>query len=306
MKLVFLPFTAILASTAASPISSLDSAVVADSSSSSAHSPWIPLGPDDVIGTDPVPPSEGFVPDEQEEACLTMCPVIIPGLHPYKQPGTFLCRLRCSANAYRRERQKKEDSSERKDRGEEHLADEGHELVAPQELDTRSLKKYQFWNASDNEALSEYLAAEAARILWNDSWPSQRELYLCLESCPAGPFYGVCLHPCFLEIMERQCREKRVAEAKVKDTKYLTAEAALDVVEENSETPQSIDACSERPQYNDRIYLACEVGCAFVRPVNPLCKKGCIANAIMRCRVREEAEAQAPKLESSFLIEVLS
>ncbi|GJC81565.1 hypothetical protein ColLi_04403 [Colletotrichum liriopes] len=242
MKLVFLPFAALLASTAASPISSLDSAVVADSSSSSAHRPWINLGPDDVIGPDPVPPNEGFVPDEQEEACLKMCPAIIPGLHPYKQPGTFFCRLRCSANAYRRERQKKENSSERKDRGEEYLADEGHELVAPQELDTRSLKKYQFWNASDTEVQSE----------------------------------------------------------------YLTAEAALDVVEENSETPQPIDACSERPQYNDRIYLACEVGCAFVRPVNPLCKKGCIANAIMRCRVREEAETQAPKFESSFLIEVLS
>ncbi|KZL86984.1 ec61 protein [Colletotrichum incanum] len=320
MELVFLCFTALLASTVASPILSPDSTATADSGSPSARSPWVPRGPSDIIGPDLGPPNEGFVPDEQEEACLKICPAVIPRLHPYKQPRTFLCRLRCGVDAYRRGRQGIEESPEQKGRGEGYLADEGHELVTTQELDALSLKKYGFWNGSDIEGQSEkYLAAEAApnageendRVIpelpmgnpcawppqWDDSWPSQRELYLCLESCPAGPFYGVCLHPCFLEITERRCKEKRVTEANAKATKYLTAEAALDVVEENSEPPQSSNACSERPQYNDLIYLPCEVGCAFMRPPNPLCKKGCIANAIMRCRVRKDAETQAPRFK---------
>ncbi|GKT50798.1 uncharacterized protein ColSpa_10979 [Colletotrichum spaethianum] len=313
MKLNFFSFTAVLASVAASPTPSTSSVVATDSGFHSVNSPRTPIGPNDVIyHPDSVTPKKDFTQDEQELACLKKCPAVIPGLHPYKQPLTFLCRLRCGADAYRRASQGTEGKPGQKGRGEESLASESHEIGARDELYTLPLKKHLFWNVTDNEGQSEqHLAAVAVlagggendRIIpglpmgnpcaWppqlDNSWPSQRELYLCLEACPAGSFLGVCLHPCFLGITERRCREKRVTEAKPKDGEYSAAESALAVVEGSSESSRPSDSCSERQHYKDYWFVRCESNCSFYNTYNFVCEKACVTHAILRCRARKEA-----------------
>ncbi|KAK1982488.1 hypothetical protein LZ30DRAFT_717270 [Colletotrichum cereale] len=187
-----------------------------------------------------------------------MCPAVIPGLHPYKQAGTFSCRLRCGADAYRRGRHGKAEEDEEKDRAE----GSSREQVAPHELDALLLKKHRFWNTTGIESRSEdelaSLFADGGEPLdlesliadggedykrpvptlptgnpcawpseWDGSRASKKEMYVCLESCPVGSFFGVCLHPCFLEIIERRCREKRAKETKPEGGEHLAAEAAL-------------------------------------------------------------------------------
>ncbi|KAK1585799.1 uncharacterized protein LY79DRAFT_670810 [Colletotrichum navitas] len=171
----------------------------------------------------------GVVPAKvMEEACLKWCPRVVPGLHAYKQPATFACRLRCRSDAYRVSRQENSEDAKNKTRVKEFF----REPVVPLELGL-FLKKHRLFNTTGIESRSEDgMASQVAAggddvkidpkkpkrnpcawpSEWDNSSESQREMDACLKSCPVGSFSGACLHPCFLEITERRCGEKRAKE----------------------------------------------------------------------------------------------
>ncbi|KAK1969987.1 hypothetical protein LY78DRAFT_653500 [Colletotrichum sublineola] len=221
MKFTSFPFAVLVASAVAAPLSPTETDL------GPTRSRRISLVPnDDVANSASVPPKEGFIPVELlENACLKQCPTISPGIHSYKQFAAFECRLRCAADTYRRIRKPKAED----DRDEDRVEATFRGPAVPQEFVDALLKKHRFWNTtgtesrSEDDMVSQISGGEdnnktdsgepmgnpcAWPTEWENSLASRRELYVCLESCPVGSFSGICLHPCFLEITERRCREQ--------------------------------------------------------------------------------------------------
>ncbi|EFQ33045.1 hypothetical protein CGRA01v4_13328 [Colletotrichum graminicola] len=190
----------------------------------------IPLFPtNDTTSYDTVGLKGGFDPAKiMEKDCLRWCPHIVPGLHAYKQPATFDCRLRCRSEAFYRASRQVSSQAAKAAINKTRAEGFSREPVVPLELGL-FLKKHRLLNTTGIESRSEGDMASQVAVggdevkidpkkpkgnpcawptEWDNSAESQREMHTCLASCPVGSFFGVCLHPCFLEIMERRCGEK--------------------------------------------------------------------------------------------------
>ncbi|KAK2060546.1 hypothetical protein LY76DRAFT_509711 [Colletotrichum caudatum] len=222
---------------------SLGFAALAALVGSAVANPLVPTDFDVAPANDTARLNEGFVPAKLlENVCLKFCPPVLPGLHASKQPAALYCRLRCAADAYRRRRQGAHAPGNNTDR----VTDGPRQPDVPLEL--LPLKKHRLWNTTGIEPRSENGTAPQAAGEKDDgkpddamaprveepkgnnpcAWPSEwdgspesgREMRACLKSCPIGPSFGACLNPCFLEITERRCSEKRAKEDAPKDGKH--------------------------------------------------------------------------------------